>query len=60
MNHRMWQHPRPPSPSTDSAGWGVQVLDPVDGPHACGENGAGRLAEPEQIVTRVLAALAAP
>lgn len=60
MNHRMWQHPATTAALDRLRGWGVQVLDPVDGPHACGENGAGRLAEPEQIVTRVLAALAAP
>jgi phosphopantothenoylcysteine decarboxylase/phosphopantothenate--cysteine ligase len=60
MNHRMWQHPATADSLTRLRGWGVRVLDPVDGPHACGEDGAGRLVEPEQIVTQVLAALASP
>ena len=37
--------------------WGVQVLDPVEGPHACGETGSGRLVEPEEIAAKVQAAL---
>jgi phosphopantothenoylcysteine decarboxylase len=57
MNHRMWQHPATQASLEKLRGWGVQVLDPIDGPHACGEGGAGRLLEPEQIAAAVLDAL---
>lgn len=58
MNHRMWQHPATTASLEKLRGWGVRVLDPIDGPHACGEDGAGRLMEPEAIVTEVLKVLA--
>lgn len=57
MNHRMWEHPATTASLDKLRGWGVRVLDPVEGPHACGEAGPGRLAEPEQIAAEVLAAL---
>lgn len=57
MNHRMWEHPATTASLAKLHDWGVRVLDPVDGPHACGENGAGRLMEPEAIAAEVLAAL---
>jgi len=59
MNGSMWEHPA----TTDSLArlrkWGVRVLDPIDGPHACGEEGPGRLLDPETIAAEVLAALPA-
>jgi phosphopantothenoylcysteine decarboxylase/phosphopantothenate--cysteine ligase len=58
MNHRMWQHPATVASLEKLRDWGVRVLDPIEGPHACGESGPGRLAEPEQIAAEVLAALA--
>ena len=57
MNHRMWEHPATTASLARLRTWGVHVLDPVEGPHACGETGSGRLAEPEEIAARVLAAL---
>ena len=57
MNHHMWEHPATAASLAKLRSWSVRVLDPVDGPHACGEGGAGRLLEPEQIVAEVLAAL---
>lgn len=57
MNAMMWQHPATTASLETLRGWGVRVLDPVDGPHACGEGGPGRLAEPEQIVAEILQAL---
>jgi phosphopantothenoylcysteine decarboxylase/phosphopantothenate--cysteine ligase len=57
MNAKMWEHPATTASLEKLRGWGVRVLDPVDGPHACGEGGAGRLPEPEQIAADVLAAL---
>jgi phosphopantothenoylcysteine decarboxylase/phosphopantothenate--cysteine ligase len=57
MNHYMWQHPATTASLAKLRDWGVRVLDPVDGPHACGEDGAGRLMDPEAIAAEVLAAL---
>lgn len=59
MNHRMWEHPATAASLARLREWGVQVIDPVEGPHACGESGSGRLPEPEAIAAKVLAALAA-
>lgn len=58
MNAMMWEHPATTASLAKLRDWGVRVLDPVDGPHACGEGGAGRLLEPEQIAAEVLAILA--
>lgn len=57
MNHRMWEHPATAASLEKLRSWGVQVLDPVEGPHACGETGSGRLVEPEEIAAKVQAAL---
>ncbi|MCR6655108.1 MAG: phosphopantothenoylcysteine decarboxylase [Opitutus sp.] len=57
MNHRMWKHPATEASLAKLRSWGVRVLDPVDGPQACGETGPGRLADPEQIAAEVLAEL---
>jgi len=58
MNGSMWDHPATEASLAKLREWGVRVLDPVDGAHACGEIGPGRLMEPDQIVTEVLATLA--
>lgn len=57
MNACMWEHPATVASIARLKSWGVRVLDPVEGPHACGEGGGGRLLEPEQIVGEVLGAL---
>lgn len=57
MNAMMWQHPATTASLEKLRSWGVRLLDPVDGPHACGEGGPGRLADPEQIAADVLATL---
>jgi len=57
MNHRMWKHPSTTASLEKLRGWGLRVLDPVEGPQACGEVGPGRLADPEQIAAEVLAEL---
>ena len=59
MNARMWEHPATVASVEKLRTWGVRVLEPKEGPHACGEGGPGRLAEPEEIVSEVLAALPA-
>lgn len=58
MNGRMWTHPSTVAGLERLRGWGVRVLPPDDGPHACGEEGPGRLADPERIAAEVLEALA--
>ena len=58
MNAMMWEHPATTASLATLRRWGVRVLDPVEGPHACGEGGPGRLMEPEQIAAEVLAVLA--
>jgi phosphopantothenoylcysteine decarboxylase len=53
MNARMWQHPATLAAVEKLRAWGVRVLEPADGPHACGDAGPGRLLEPEQLVAEV-------
>ena len=57
MNGHMWDHPATARSLGQLRNWGVRVLDPVDGAHACGENGPGRMVDPEQIAADVLTAL---
>jgi phosphopantothenoylcysteine decarboxylase len=57
MNGKMWEHPATAAALKRLTSWGVRVLDPVDGAHACGEDGPGRLLEPEAIASEILAAL---
>lgn len=54
MNARMWEHPATTASVEKLRAWGIRVLDPAEGPHACGETGQGRLSEPEQITAEVL------
>lgn len=58
MNGKMWEHPATAESLTKLQGWGVRVLDPDEGAHACGELGPGRLADPEKIAAEVLKELA--
>jgi len=57
MNGAMWDHPSTAASLDRLRQWGIRVLDPLDGAHACGETGPGRLVEPEQITAEVLTAL---
>jgi len=57
MNVAMYQHPITQASLQKLAGLGVQVLPTDEGALACGEEGAGRLLDPEKILTRVLAEL---
>ncbi|WP_230292186.1 bifunctional phosphopantothenoylcysteine decarboxylase/phosphopantothenate--cysteine ligase CoaBC [Croceicoccus sp. Ery5] len=55
MNVRMWDHPATRRNVAQLRADGVTVLEPDEGPMACGEFGAGRLPEPEgiwQAITR--------
>lgn len=49
MNVRMWQHAATMRNVAQLRADGVQVLEPDEGPMACGEFGPGRLPEPEAV-----------
>src|SRR5262249_26025465 len=55
MNVEMWQHAATQANLTILKQRGAQIIEPGVGYQACGESGAGRLAEPEEIVARVVA-----
>jgi phosphopantothenoylcysteine decarboxylase/phosphopantothenate--cysteine ligase len=57
MNVRMWLHPATQANVALLKARGVAFVGPDDGPMACGEFGAGRLAEPAAIFAAVAAAL---
>jgi phosphopantothenoylcysteine decarboxylase / phosphopantothenate---cysteine ligase len=60
MNVRMWQHPATRRNVATLRHDGITVLEPDEGPMACGEFGPGRLPEPEAILAAIVKALAAP
>ena len=55
MNVEMWQHPATQANLATLKQRGVTIIEPGTGYQACGEIGAGRLAEPDDIVARMLA-----
>ena len=54
MNLWMWEHPATRANLEVLKGRGVRVIDPGVGELACGEEGIGRMAEPEAIVEAAL------
>ncbi len=54
MNVNMWEHPATQANLEILRRRGVTIVEPASGYLACGMVGAGRLAEPEQIVADVL------
>ncbi|MES2904736.1 MAG: bifunctional phosphopantothenoylcysteine decarboxylase/phosphopantothenate synthase [Pseudomonadota bacterium] len=54
MNVRMWQHEATQANIATLRARGVTVIDPDEGPMACGEFGPGRLPEPEAILSKIL------
>jgi phosphopantothenoylcysteine decarboxylase / phosphopantothenate---cysteine ligase len=60
MNVRMWQHPATRRNVATLKHDGVTVLEPDEGPMACGEFGPGRLPEPEAILEAIRKALVGP
>lgn len=58
MNVRMWQHLATQRNFAQVRADGVQVIGPAEGEMACGEFGPGRMAEPEEILAAIAAALA--
>ncbi len=57
MNVNMWNHPATQANLEILRKRGVKIVEPGEGYLACGMTGAGRLAENEEIVAAVLAAL---
>lgn len=60
MNPMMWSHPATVAAVERLQAWGVRFVRPGTGSTACGEVGEGRMAESEEIVAAVEAALARP
>ncbi len=57
MNVRMWEHPATRRNVATLRADGVEVMQPDEGPMACGEFGPGRLPEPPTIVAAIAAKL---
>ena len=57
MNARMWAHPATQTNAATLRARGVEFIGPVDGQFAEGEDGLGRMAEPEDILVEVEALL---
>ncbi|MEX0304778.1 MAG: bifunctional phosphopantothenoylcysteine decarboxylase/phosphopantothenate--cysteine ligase CoaBC, partial [Leisingera sp.] len=57
MNVRMWEHPATRRNAETLKGDGVSFAGPNEGSMACGEFGAGRMAEPEEILAAIAAKL---
>ena len=55
MNRQMWENPATRRNVAQLQSDGVEILGPASGDQACGEVGAGRMLEPEEIVEAVIA-----
>lgn len=58
MNPAMWRHPATVAAVAKLESWGARFIRPGAGRTACGEVGEGRLAEPDEIVAAIEAAVA--
>ncbi|MFQ5877208.1 MAG: flavoprotein [Acidobacteriota bacterium] len=56
MNPWMWEHPATRANVETLRGRGVRIIEPGVGELACGEEGIGRMAEPETIIAAALGA----
>lgn len=54
MNPNMWNHPAVKENIRRLESWGVKLIEPEEGPVACGDEGKGRLAEIETIFKAAL------
>ena len=54
MNHVMWAQPATQANRQLLESRGVRLLGPAEGDQACGETGAGRMMEPQEIVTALI------
>jgi phosphopantothenoylcysteine decarboxylase/phosphopantothenate--cysteine ligase len=55
MNRQMWESPATQRNVAQLVADGVHILGPASGEQACGEVGAGRMLEPEEILEEVIA-----
>jgi phosphopantothenoylcysteine synthetase/decarboxylase len=53
MNVRMWLHPATHRNVAQLKADGVRIIEPAEGEMACGEFGAGRLPEPQEIMDQL-------
>ena len=53
MNTAMWEHPATQENCKILQNWGLKLILPQEGFLACGEIGAGRLAEPEDVFKKI-------
>ena len=60
MNHAMWAHPATRSNAACLEERGVSLLGPAAGDQACGEHGAGRMLEPDELRDACAELLGAP
>jgi phosphopantothenoylcysteine decarboxylase/phosphopantothenate--cysteine ligase len=60
MNTRMWAHPATQENAATLRARGVEVIGPMSGELAEGEEGEGRMAEPEDILDAIEACLSMP
>lgn len=58
MNQAMYAHPATQASLAKLSSWGIQVLGTGTGALACGEQGEGRMLEPDEILAAIAAALA--
>jgi phosphopantothenoylcysteine decarboxylase/phosphopantothenate--cysteine ligase len=55
MNRQMWGSPATQRNVAQLQADGIEILGPASGEQACGEVGAGRMLEPEEIIEEVIA-----
>jgi len=55
MNQQMWQAQTTQENITKLQGQGISIIGPDCGEQACGDNGPGRMVEPEQIIEDLVA-----
>lgn len=53
MNTRMWENPAVQRNVTTLREMGVQMIGPADGRLACGAEGVGRMAEPQELLAAI-------
>ncbi|MFA6170213.1 MAG: bifunctional phosphopantothenoylcysteine decarboxylase/phosphopantothenate--cysteine ligase CoaBC [Candidatus Margulisiibacteriota bacterium] len=54
MNCEMWRNPAVVANVEKARLFGWETIGPVEGKLACGDNGIGRMSEPEEIVARIV------
>ncbi|WP_162044525.1 bifunctional phosphopantothenoylcysteine decarboxylase/phosphopantothenate--cysteine ligase CoaBC [Undibacterium sp. YM2] len=59
MNVEMWQNPATQRNVQQIRADGIHLLGPAAGDQACGETGMGRMLEPEQLLTEIIASFQA-